>query len=155
MPVPEDLGRAVAAQLLDEIERGGCIDALVQPLVFTLMALCPSDVSRVRAGALSPPGIETLRLLRTFFGITFKLKPEAQKAAPVQVAGEGEPEGRRIKDSGAPAPAEKRGRSDAPAPLVVPRALMSAKDSAGGHSGNTILLSCLGVGFKNHAKKVT
>ena len=151
VPVPEDVGRAVAAQLLDEIERGGCVDANVQPLIFTLMALGPEYVSRVPAGALSPAGIETLRLLRTFFGITFKLKPEAQKAAPTQVLLEPEVPTKGGKSGGG----EKRGRSDAPAPLLVPRALMSAKDSAGGHSGNTILLSCLGIGFKNHAKRVT
>jgi hypothetical protein len=149
VPMPEELGKAVAAQLLDSIERGGCIDALVQPLVFSLMALSPEDVSRVRAGALAPAGIETLRLLRTFFGITFKLKPEAQKDAPTQQAV------LDTKPSKAGDGDKKRGRSDEPEAVIVPRALMSAKDSAGGHSANTVLVSCLGTGFKNYAKKVT
>jgi RNA 3'-terminal phosphate cyclase-like protein len=74
--LPEDLGRLVAQQLLAEIASGGCISALLQPLVFSLMALASEDVSRVRIGELSQQGMATLRLLKTFFGITFRLKPE-------------------------------------------------------------------------------
>ncbi len=160
-PVPEDVGRAVAAALLDEIARGGCVDTHAQPLVFTLMALCPEDVSRVRVGQLAPAGIETLRLLRSFFGIAFKLKPEAQRAAPTQPlpdAGAGAGAGAGADGAGGAA-ARKRERSggggDDAAPALVPRALMSAKDATGGHSGNTVLVSCLGIGFRNNAKKVT
>jgi RNA 3'-terminal phosphate cyclase-like protein len=143
VPLPEDLGRAAAAQLLDEIARGGCVDTIVQPLVFTLMALCPEDVSRVRVGQIGPNGVETLRLLRDFFSVTFKLKPEAQAAVPSQAL---------------PAAGEKRDRDEpgaAGGAGLVPRALMTSKQSAGGHSGNTVLVSCLGTGFRNVSKKVT
>lgn len=74
--LPEDLGAAAANALLDEIERGGCIDSSCQPLVLAFMALCPADVSRVRMGLLTPAGIATLRLLKAVWGITFRLRSE-------------------------------------------------------------------------------
>ena len=37
------------------------------------MSLGPEDVSRVRLGALTPYAIDTLRLLRDFFGVTFQV----------------------------------------------------------------------------------
>lgn len=58
------------------------------------MVLCPETISKVRIGKLSPytynkfpsfhhsndnlSRIETLRLIRDFFGITFKLEPDPE-----------------------------------------------------------------------------
>ena len=44
--------------------------------MFLLCALCPQDVSKIRVGKLSPYGIETLRHIRDFLGVTFVIKPD-------------------------------------------------------------------------------
>lgn len=80
--------------------QGGSVDRAHQSLMFQLMALTPEDVSKIRIGPLtqhsceavrSPPDpastltdtptpatlrIRTLRTLREFFGIMFKLQPQ-------------------------------------------------------------------------------
>ena len=87
--MPEDVGMAAAQLLCDEVAKGGCVDSTHQSLVFLLMTLCPEDVSRVRVGQLteyrcfscSMPGgsrlpvcsMRTLRHIRDFFGVTFKI----------------------------------------------------------------------------------
>jgi hypothetical protein len=194
--LPEDMGADVAARLLDEIERGGCVDTSAQPLVFSLMLLSPEDVSRVRIGQLGAAGMATLRLIREFFGVVFKLQPDVQdpgKAAPPPAskrrrrAGEEGEEGEDGARKGADEEdsddggasrkkkgtkeSRKRGRGidadaledteeragggkgeeDEAAAAVQP--LTAA--IVGGHSGRTVLVSCLGIGFKNFAKKVT
>lgn len=73
---PEDLGRLAASRLLDEVSRGGAIDAAHQPLALLLCALGPREISEVRVGALTRPAIATLRAVRDVLGITFALKPE-------------------------------------------------------------------------------
>lgn len=73
---PEELGVRVANSLLEEVARGGCYDTDVVPLVLVWMAMTPEDVSRIRIGKLSPRAVGTLRLLRQFFGITFRLRAE-------------------------------------------------------------------------------
>ncbi|CAJ1923620.1 unnamed protein product [Cylindrotheca closterium] len=74
--LPEDLGQRGACLLLNEVQKGGCIDTSVQSLAFMWMTLTPEDVSRLRIGSLSPYSVETLRLLKKFFGIEFKLKAD-------------------------------------------------------------------------------
>ena len=73
---PEDIGKLVAARLLEEIRAGGCVDSSMQPLIIMLMALGPEDVSKVRLGSLSPQAVRTLRLLKEFLGVVFKIKAE-------------------------------------------------------------------------------
>jgi hypothetical protein len=187
--LPEDMGAEAAALLLDEVSRGGCIDTATQPLLFTLMALCSEDVSRVRIGQLGPPGIATLRLLKTFFGITFKLKPEVQDAAAVEAAAasaraasrhaaaaagdsdedgdgtfgeDGERGGRGRKRKfgelygGKEVDESALDDDDADGNGAAGRQPLTA-ETRGGHSGGgkTVLVSCLGIGYKNFAKKVT
>ncbi len=130
---PEDMGRAAAAALLDEIERGGCADSLAQPLLLTLMALCPQNVSRLRLGKLSPAAVATLRLLRDFMGCTFKLTPQAGAAG-----GEG---------------AEAAARAGAGRKRE--RGAEGEGEGGGGGGAGTLIASCLGVGYRNTAKKVT
>ncbi|CAM9706601.1 unnamed protein product [Chrysoparadoxa australica] len=75
--LPEDLGERTSRLLLEECGSGGCVDSTHQSLVLLLMVLCPEDVSSVRFGRLSQHTINSLRCLRTFFGVVFKIKPDA------------------------------------------------------------------------------
>ena len=162
-PLPEDLGRAAAGLLLDEVERGGCIDSRAQPLVLIFMALGPEDVSRVRLGQLSPAAVAALRLLKAFFGVTFKLTPEGPAAAAegeaaaaeaAAVAAAAGPTG-GARGRGAKGKRGREGEGEAAAAVAAAVAVPVMVRAAGGHSGNTVIASCLGRGFKSLAKKVT
>ncbi|KAH0862348.1 hypothetical protein HID58_079559 [Brassica napus] len=72
----EDTGVEIASCLLQEIEKGGVVDSTHQGLLFILCALCQQDVSKVRVGTLSPHGVETLRNLKEFLGVTFSFRPD-------------------------------------------------------------------------------
>ncbi|KAF8109152.1 hypothetical protein N665_0102s0060 [Sinapis alba] len=72
----EDTGVEIASWLLQEIEKGGVVDSTHQGLLFILCALCQQDVSKVRVGTLSPYGVETLRNLKEFLGVTFSFRPD-------------------------------------------------------------------------------
>jgi RNA 3'-terminal phosphate cyclase-like protein len=75
--LPEDLGVRGAVSLLQEIQRGGCIDTNIQSLTLLLMCLCPEqEVCRIRTGPLSPYTIVSLRLFQQAFGVTFKVRPD-------------------------------------------------------------------------------
>lgn len=74
---PEDVGLEGAILLLEEIRKGGVIDSSHQSLVLQLMVMGPEDVCKVRFGnQLTDTAIETLRLLRDSFGVTFKIKKD-------------------------------------------------------------------------------
>ncbi|BGP52346.1 hypothetical protein JCM10450v2_008317 [Rhodotorula kratochvilovae] len=123
-PVPEDLGVACARLLLDEVRRGGCVDRGWEWLVTTMLVLGGEDVGRVVvAGPFEAFLIEHLRDLKAFFGTTFRVKDAVRTAAAL-----GAKEG---------ADAE-----DAPMP------------SAGGAAPpQEYVLSCVGTGFTNTAKR--
>jgi len=72
---PEQLGLQAARQLLAEIKKSGCIDSAHQSLVFTLMAMGSEDIQKVRSGPLTPKAVQTLRDLKEFFGVAFKVVP--------------------------------------------------------------------------------
>ena len=75
--LPEDLGVRGAVLLLQEVQRGGCIDTNIQSFILLLMCLCPEqDVCRIRIGPLSPNTIASLRLFQQAFGVTFKVQPD-------------------------------------------------------------------------------
>lgn len=159
-PLPEDLGREAACLLLDEIARGGCIDTQAQSLVFTLMALCPQDISRVRIGQLGPAGIATLQLLKEMFGIVFRLKAEAQKIPPTPAkkqAKKVEPDEGSDFDSDADSVEgdRKKRKAKKKEEEISPDEVPLTVEATGGYSGQTILVSCMGIGYKNLAKKVT
>ena len=57
-----------------------CVPAMhcasLQALLFTLCALCPKELCRVRVGPLTPHAIGALRDMRDILGIQFDIKPE-------------------------------------------------------------------------------
>lgn len=71
--VPEDLGRSAAMSLLQEVYRGGCVDATHQSLVLVYMALGQMDISKVMIGALTPYTIQMMRHLKDFFNVMYKI----------------------------------------------------------------------------------
>nr|CDP92763.1 Bm7627, isoform a [Brugia malayi] len=71
--VPEDVGHVAACQLLDQIFAGGCVDTTAQALAVTFMTLCEKDVSTYLFGPLSAYCMYTLRNLKKYFEITFKI----------------------------------------------------------------------------------
>jgi RNA 3'-terminal phosphate cyclase-like protein len=87
--LPEDIAQKAAAMLCEEIRQGGCIDSTHQSLCLTMMALTPEDVSRVKLGPLTPHTIETLRLIRDFFGVTFKLTQHPDSTVTLSCLGSG------------------------------------------------------------------
>eukprot|EP00002_Diphylleia_rotans_P005483 TRINITY_DN14633_c0_g1_i1.p1 TRINITY_DN14633_c0_g1~~TRINITY_DN14633_c0_g1_i1.p1 ORF type:complete len:359 (-),score=56.24 TRINITY_DN14633_c0_g1_i1:238-1314(-) len=95
---PEDLGSFVSRLMVQEIAKGGCVDTAHQCMMLLYMVLCPEDVSKIRFGKLTEYSVEFLRLLREFFGVTFKVVTDPET--------------------------------------------------------KTVLLTCMGIGFKNLSKKV-
>jgi RNA 3'-terminal phosphate cyclase-like protein len=73
---PEEVGELSAKLLLSEIQKGGAIASVAQPLIVLNMALSSEDVSKVRFGKLTPFTIQYLRDLKTFFGIMFKIRTD-------------------------------------------------------------------------------
>ncbi|KAG0710751.1 RNA 3'-terminal phosphate cyclase-like protein [Chionoecetes opilio] len=70
---PEEIGQEAASRLLEEIWRGGCVDAIAQTLLLLFMALTPTDVSKALLGPLTPYTMHFLRHLKDFFHVTFKI----------------------------------------------------------------------------------
>lgn len=86
---PQLLGRQASHLLLEEISKGGCVDANHQAMALLLMAICPEDISRVRLGKLSPYSIKCLRLFRQIFGVTFRIKPQTNGSLILSCRGVG------------------------------------------------------------------
>ncbi|KAJ4457691.1 putative 18S rRNA biogenesis protein [Paratrimastix pyriformis] len=79
---PEDVGIDGARLLLEEIRGAGCVDSVTQWVALTLMALTPvGDASVIRTGPLSEHTIRSLRLLRDFFGVVFRVQPDQESGA--------------------------------------------------------------------------
>ncbi|SAM08615.1 hypothetical protein [Absidia glauca] len=73
---PEDVGIMAAKLVLNEIQQRGCVDTTSQWLNLLLMVLAPEDVGKIRVGQLTPFTIQYLRDLKSFFGVSFKIKPD-------------------------------------------------------------------------------
>ncbi|GAA5872405.1 hypothetical protein JCM3774_004511 [Rhodotorula dairenensis] len=128
-PVPEDLGLEAARLLLAEIQRGGCCDRGWEWLVTTMLVLGAEDVGRVKvAGPFDAGFIEHLRDLKAFFGTTFK-----------------------IKDAAAAVPASRLA-IDA-AGDVQEETELEAGPNGAGQTKEEYVLSCVGTGFTNTAKR--
>ncbi len=76
--LPENVGRIAAKAVIEEVAEGGCIDSAHQSMFLLLMALGPEDASSLRVGRLSDQAVQTLRLLKEFWGITFKITPDPE-----------------------------------------------------------------------------
>jgi RNA 3'-terminal phosphate cyclase-like protein len=61
---PEDVGRACAFQLLENIERGGCISLEATETIITLMSMGSQDVGRVQIGKDVLANERTVQLAR-------------------------------------------------------------------------------------------
>jgi len=61
---PEDIGKRCAWQLLEVIEKGGCVSSAAAPTVLMLMAMGSEDVGRVRLGRDVVGSEESLQLAR-------------------------------------------------------------------------------------------
>lgn len=123
-PSPEDLGIAAARQLLDEIRRGGCVDRGWEWLVATMLVLGGEDVGRIMVGGpIEAFFVEHLRDLRTFFGTTFKIKPVVKDQVPAS----------SVQEATAQMDIEE-----------APRKAPAAEE---------FILSCVGTGYTNTAKK--
>ncbi|EIW68216.1 hypothetical protein TREMEDRAFT_32298 [Tremella mesenterica DSM 1558] len=72
---PEDIALFSARGLLEEINKGGCVDGKHQWLVLLLMALGKEDVGKCLMGDLTSHTIQFLRDMVIFFGVKFKLTP--------------------------------------------------------------------------------
>ena len=70
--IPEDVGKACAFQLLDEIEQGGCASRLAAPTVMTLMAMGSEDVGRIVLGKDVVANSSTIAIARELkeFGLS-------------------------------------------------------------------------------------
>ncbi|ORY06632.1 18S rRNA biogenesis protein [Basidiobolus meristosporus CBS 931.73] len=75
---PEDIGKKCAKMLLEEVNKGGCFDSVCQWVGLLMMVLGPEDVSKIRIGKISPFTIQYLRDLKSFFGVTFKIRPDPE-----------------------------------------------------------------------------
>lgn len=123
---PEDIAALVTGRLLEEIQTGGVIDSFHQSLLLLFMALGPEDVSTARVGPLTPQAVRTLRLIKRFLGVEFKIRMEKGVKG---VKWNDEEEG------------EEEERGD--------------RNTEGKANRGTVLLSCLGCGMRNTAKSVT
>lgn len=124
---PEETGARAALSLLADISDGGCVDAAHVPLLLTFMALCPSHVCRARIGTtLSHAATARLRLLRDVWGVQFKLERVSHTVRTLAHAG-----------------TKRRADDD------------DEEDSAGVAVQESILATCVGIGFSNTSKKVT
>lgn len=61
---PEDVGRMCAFQLLESVERGGCVSLEAAPTVITLMSMGSEDVGRVQLGRDVLANEHTIQLAR-------------------------------------------------------------------------------------------
>ncbi|KAI0726650.1 18S rRNA biogenesis protein [Fomitopsis betulina] len=72
---PEDIALLASRALLQEIQRGGCVDSHHQILVLLFMVLGSEDVGRCRMSEPTARTIQFLRDVKEAFGTTFKIAP--------------------------------------------------------------------------------
>lgn len=76
---PEDLGRGVAASLLEQIALGGLVPRSQLPIVLVLMVLGKEDVGRIviGSGSLDAEIVRVLRYIKQFWNIEAMIAPNA------------------------------------------------------------------------------
>lgn len=169
--VPEDIALLAAKRLLEEVNRGGCIDSSCQHLSFLFMALNQRDISRILSGILSPFSIEFLRSLRENFEVKFKIEPCRQNR-------EIDINHKRLKEEKEEAEREKKNTKKRKRNLQLPQEIADDKEDEIESDGEIakkkqkaeaeeteksvqdylrlghekLLMSCLGIGFTNLTK---
>ena len=73
---PEELAKKIVDEFCQKIARLGVVDGQFQYLACLLMAMTEQDVSSLTLGPLSGGCVEMLRLVKTFFNLTFRLEYE-------------------------------------------------------------------------------
>lgn len=134
---PVDVARAAANMLLEEVENGGTVDAGHVPMAVALAAVSQPDLSRIRAGRLSEAAVAALRDLDAFFGVRFSVR--VLGGAVTEVAND---DGSSSDES-----SEEEEEDDKDQGPKGPRA------SGKGDDGHGVVLSCIGVGLTNTARK--
>ena len=80
--LPEDLGRATALALLDEIFSGGAVDAANQPTALLLMSLASdAHISQLKIGRVTQQSIAMLRHIKAFLNVEFKISEVEDEAS--------------------------------------------------------------------------
>lgn len=84
--MPEDVGTHVSKLFLREIKRGGYVGQRHQWMALLLMALCPTDLSRIALGPLT----ESIRGalipdIKTFLGVSFRTETAPRSSAAAVV----------------------------------------------------------------------
>lgn len=69
----EDIALKGAVSLLKQIRRGGFFDRSHQWLVFSLMALCPEDLSKVKV-SLAEGSEDLMEMINLFLSVNFRIK---------------------------------------------------------------------------------
>lgn len=77
--LPEELGKRVGLQLIDEIMYSGAVDTTFQSYVLSLMAFSEKTPSVVKLGRITEYTIENLRLIQAFTGVAFKIQDIEEK----------------------------------------------------------------------------
>ncbi|KAL0581568.1 hypothetical protein V5O48_000497 [Marasmius crinis-equi] len=72
---PEDIALQATRALLDEVQKGGCVDQKHQSLVLIMMVLGSEDVGRCRMSLPTARSVQLLRDIKDFFGTSFKIVP--------------------------------------------------------------------------------
>lgn len=171
--VPEDIALQAARNLLEEINRGGCIDSSCQHLCFLFMALNQRDVSRILSGILSPYSVEFLRSLKDYFELKFKIDPCRQNR-------EIDINHKRLKEEKEQAELEKKNSKKRKRNLQLPQEIADDQENEIESDGEIakkkqkeeeevveknvqnylrlghekLLMSCLGIGFTNLSKTI-
>jgi RNA 3'-terminal phosphate cyclase-like protein len=171
--VPEEIAMLAARNLLEEINRGGCVDSSCQHLSFLYMALNQRDISRILSGVLSPYSIGFLRCLRDNFEVRFKIEPCRQNR-------EVDINHKRLKEEKEAAELEKKNARKRKRNLQLPQEIADDKEEEIESDGEVerkkkrveaerteesvqeylklghekLLMSCLGIGFTNLTKSL-
>lgn len=148
--LPETVGEEASFMLLEQIDKGGAVDSTHQTLMMQLMVMGPEDVCKIRVGnELTPQAIELLVILRDHFGVVFKLKNDS----PIlQAATEDGSDGMTVGRSHSSGqvnhglPTTATVTNDAGDEVEVDMTMNLGRD--------TILVSCLGIGYKNVSRRI-
>eukprot|EP01035_Chromulina_nebulosa_P020430 gene20430-26511_t len=145
--LPENIGQDAALMLLDEISTGGVVDRSHQSLVLLLMALGPEDVCKVRFGELTKNSIEILRLLKDAYGIVFKIKVDSEDTIPNDIPDD-------ISDEGSQNMDDENNNPDSSNNLIDGLGNVGVNSRKYTNEKNTVLLSCLGIGYINMSRRI-